>query len=105
MTGLSRMIKSNTTTLGILVCLATAFIAAACDGSSGSVTASGPLTKTEQSESKNDKSRPKSPIREVDFKNFTYPKLPTGKCSMNEVRLINGRYDAPADIAGKHPAV
>ena len=24
---------------------------------------------------------------------------------MNEVRLINGRYDAPANIAGKHPAV
>ena len=24
---------------------------------------------------------------------------------MSEVRLINGRYDAPADIAGKHPAV
>lgn len=105
MTGLTRMIKSNRTTLGVFGCLVITFIATACDRSSGSATASGPLTRPEQSEPKSNKSQPKSPIRQVDFKNFTYPKLPTGKCSMNEVRLINGRYDAPADIAGKHPAV
>ncbi len=103
MTDLIRMIKRNGTTLGILVCVAIAVFAAACGG--GSATATGPSTRPEQSESKSNKSQPKCPIRQIDFKNFTYPKLPTGKCSMNEVRLINGRYDAPADIAGKHPAV
>ncbi len=105
MTGLRRMIKRNGTTLGIFVCLAITVIAAACNGSSGSATATGASTSPKQSEPRSNKSQPKSPIRQVDFKNFTYPKLPTGKCSMNEVRLINGRYDASADIAGKHPAV
>ncbi len=33
-------------------------------------------------------------IRDIDFKNFTYPKLPTGKCSMRTVRLTNGKYEA-----------
>jgi len=105
MTGLRRMIKRNGTTLGIFVCLAITVIAAACAGSSGSATATGASTSPNQSEPRSNKSQPKSPIRQVDFKNFTYPKLPTGKCSMNEVRLINGRYEAPTDIAGKHPAV
>jgi hypothetical protein len=99
------MIKRNGTTLGIFVCLAITVIAAACDGSSGSATATGAATNPNQSEPRSNKSQPKSPIRQVDFKNFTYPKLPTGKCSMSEVRLINGRYDAPADIAGKRPTV
>jgi hypothetical protein len=99
------MLKSNGTTLGVFVWLAIAFIAGACDRSNGSATASGPLTKTEQSESKSNESPPPSPIRQLDFKNFTYPKLPTGKCSMNEVRLTNGRYEAPESIAGKIPSV
>jgi hypothetical protein len=85
--------------------LAIAVIGAACDGSSGSATATGASTRPNQSEPRANKSQPKSPIHQIDFKNFTYPKLPTGKCSMSEVRLINGRYDAPADVAGKHPAV
>lgn len=33
-------------------------------------------------------------IRDVDFRNFTYPRLPTGKCSMRTVRLSNGEYQA-----------
>jgi hypothetical protein len=36
-----------------------------------------------------------SPIRKVDFSNFTFPKLPSGKCSMQRIHLINGRYDHP----------
>jgi hypothetical protein len=32
-------------------------------------------------------------IRDIDFKNFTYPKLPTGKCSrMSTVRVRDGKY-------------
>lgn len=38
-----------------------------------------------------------SPIRQVDFGNFTFSRLPTGKCSMKTIQLINGRYDAPED--------
>ena len=33
-------------------------------------------------------------IRDIDFGNFSYPKLPTGKCSMRTVRLTNGKYEA-----------
>jgi hypothetical protein len=105
MSSLSRIIKCNGPTLGLFVCLAIAVIAAACDGSSGSATATGASTRPNQSELRSNESQPKSPVRQIDFKNFPYPKLPTGKCSMNEVRLINGRYDAPAEIAGKRPAV
>lgn len=43
-------------------------------------------------------SEPKSPIRQVDFANFSYPKLPTGKCFMDEVHLKNGRYDAHEEM-------
>ncbi|HZI88436.1 MAG TPA: hypothetical protein VFD48_16505 [Pyrinomonadaceae bacterium] len=32
-------------------------------------------------------------IRDVDFKNFTYPKLPTGKCAtLSRVRVRDGKY-------------
>ena len=31
-------------------------------------------------------------IRDVDFRNFSYPELPTGKCSMSRVRVQNGEY-------------
>lgn len=34
-------------------------------------------------------------ISRVDFGNFTYPRLPTLKCSMAQVRLVNGTYEAP----------
>lgn len=38
---------------------------------------------------------PQSPIRRVDFGNFTYPSLPTLKCIAPQVRLVNGTYEAP----------
>jgi hypothetical protein len=32
-------------------------------------------------------------IRDIDFRNFTYPKLPTGKCSrLSKVRVRDGKY-------------
>jgi len=38
-------------------------------------------------------SSPVRSIRDIDFKNFTYPKLPTGKCSrMSRVHLRDGKY-------------
>jgi hypothetical protein len=37
-------------------------------------------------------------IRDVDFMNFTYPKLPTGKCSMNKVRVKDGKYGSTANF-------
>jgi hypothetical protein len=38
-------------------------------------------------------SSPARSIRDIDFKNFTYPKLPTGKCSrMSKVRVRDGKY-------------
>jgi hypothetical protein len=99
------MIKRNGTKLGIFVCLAIAVIAAACDGSSGSATATGASTRPNQSELRSNKSQPKSPVGQIDFKNFTYPKLPTGKCSMNDVRLTNGKYEAPETVPRKIPSV
>jgi hypothetical protein len=39
-------------------------------------------------------------IRDVDFKNFAYPKLPTGKCSrMRTVRVRNGKYGSLDDFS------
>jgi hypothetical protein len=105
MSSLSRIIKCHGPSLGIFVCLAIAVITAACEGSGGSATATSASSRTEQSERRTNESKPKSPIRQVDFKNFTYPKLPTGKCSMAEVRLVNGKYNAPEGIAGTRPAV
>src|SRR5947209_4197751 len=43
-------------------------------------------------------------IRQVDFSNFTYPSLPTGKCSMEQVHLKNGRYEAPEHVKRKLPS-
>lgn len=109
--GMKEMMNSNRVALDIFVCFAVAFITAACGGTSGktqrnptqSVTASASTTP-EQSEPRNNES-PKAPIRQVDFKNFTYPKLPTGKCSMNEVHLTNGKYKAPETVPRKIPSV
>jgi hypothetical protein len=38
-------------------------------------------------------------IREIDFKNFTYPKLPTGKCSMPRVQLRDGKYGSVGNFS------
>jgi hypothetical protein len=45
-----------------------------------------------------------SPIRRIDFENFSFPELPSKKCLKQVVRLINGRYDAPAYLK-KLPSV
>lgn len=105
MSSLRRKIKSKAPTLGIFVCLAIAVTTTACNGSSGSATATSASTRTEQGARGTNESKAKSPIRQVDFKNFTYPRLPTGKCSMAEVHLVNGKYNAPEGIAGTRPAV
>jgi hypothetical protein len=42
---------------------------------------------------------PKSPIRQVDFRNLSYPKLPTGKCSLEEIHLKDGKYKGPDEWA------
>ena len=35
---------------------------------------------------------PPRSIRDIDFRNFSYPSLPTGKCWMNSLRVQNGKY-------------
>jgi hypothetical protein len=35
---------------------------------------------------------PPRSIRDIDFRNFSYPSLPTGKCWMSSVRVRSGRY-------------
>lgn len=37
-------------------------------------------------------SAPPRSIRDIDFRNFYYPSLPTGKCSTSSVRVRNGTY-------------
>src|SRR5215216_3323074 len=79
----------------VLICLAVGLAACSSIGIEAgrnptpSVSTSSPVT----SPPRQDESSPQSPIRRVDFGNFTYPSLPTEKCSMEQVRLINGRYD------------
>ncbi len=64
------------------------------------------VERTHQSNSENNKSKPKSRIRQIDFSNFIYSRLPTGKCSMKKVKLINGKYDAPEEkVPRKVPSV
>jgi hypothetical protein len=95
----SKMRKHNATALGVFICLTIGSVALACGGRNSSATATQVVPREPKS------SQPSiSAIRKVDFKNFVYPKLPTAKCSMDEVRLQNGRYEAPADVAGKRPA-
>ena len=49
---------------------------------------------------------PDSPIRRIDFANFTFPKLPSKKCKAQSVTLHDGRYDAPEDrVPRKLPSV
>lgn len=35
----------------------------------------------------------------MDFRNLSYPKLPTGKCSLDEIHLKDGNYKAPDEWA------
>ena len=51
-------------------------------------------------------SPPDSPIRRIDFANFTFPKLASKKCNAQSVTLHDGRYDAPEDrVPRKLPSV
>ena len=98
-------------TLGIIACLAVALNTSGCWNTSGKAQpgptplprATRASTTPGQSEAINKEAQAKSLMREVDFKNFTYPKLPTGKCSMNEVHLTDGKYQAPETVARKIP--
>src|SRR5882762_1192119 len=38
-------------------------------------------------------------IRDIDFRNFTYSRLPTRKCSMGTVRLHDGKYGSTANFS------
>jgi len=52
------------------------------------------------------KPAPDSPIRRIDFANFTFPKLASKKCNAQSVTLHDGRYDAPEDrVPRKLPSV
>jgi len=97
------------TVLRIGVFLVIAIFAVACQRKSHIASTPSPspavMPSVTPSESNTAKAQPTSPIRQIDFENFIYPHLPTDKCSMKNVRLIKGRYDAPANIAGTHPAV
>ena len=44
-------------------------------------------------------STPVRSIRDIDFRNFTYPRLPTRKCSMNKVPLRDGKYGSVAKFS------
>ena len=44
-------------------------------------------------------STPVRSIRDIDFRNFTYSRLPTRKCSMNKVRLRDGKYGSVANFS------
>ena len=52
------------------------------------------------------KPTPDSPIRRIDFANFTFPRLPSQKCNARSTRLHDGRYDAPEDrVPRKLPSI
>ena len=108
---MKKNITYKTVALSIIVSIVSA-VMPACSGISGKTRRSPTLSttatsaaNTKQNQAPNSESKPKSPIRQVDFKNFTYPKLPTGKCSAYEVHLANGKYEAPEGIAGKIPSI
>src|SRR6266705_2589933 len=81
----------------------------ACSGVSGKLQENSVSSPTSvqplNPSSKENPLQPKSLIRQVDFRNFSYPKLPTGKCSMDEVHLTNGKYEAPETIPRKIPSI
>lgn len=62
----------------------------ACSGVSG---------KLQESSAQPPNRSSKSAIRQADFKNFSYPKLPTGKCSLEEIHMKDGKYKAPEEWA------
>jgi len=93
------------TALRVFICLAIAIFSVACDRKSHVASTPSASPSVTTSAPTNAQSQPMSPIRQIDFDNFTYSYLPTGKCSMHKVRLINGRYDAPKNIAGSRPAI
>ena len=95
----------------LFLCLASLFVTT-CSGSKGkaqqdqsrpSDKISASTRNSGQAESLTSPSE--SAIRKIDFKNFTYPELPTKKCSMKQVSLLNGRYEAPETIPRKIPSV
>jgi hypothetical protein len=105
--------KYVTVTLGLFVGLLLGLITA-CSGLVGKTQHSAepsptlsttPTTTPQRTDTPNDQYPPNSKLRRVDFGNFTFPKLPTGKCLMQEVHLVNGRYNAPEEIAGKLPSI
>ena len=95
--------KDKAMVISIFVYLAVGFMTA-CSGSSGktqqnsslpAALSPSPTTTPQPSEPQKNESQLNSPIRQVDFGNFTFPKLPSGKCSMKKIHLINGRFDHP----------
>jgi hypothetical protein len=81
----------------LLICLPVWFAACSGTGTEAQRNSSGLVSTPIQpsaSPRQNESPRP-SFIRRVDFGNFTFPSLPTNKCSMEQVRLIKGTYDAP----------
>lgn len=73
----------------------------ACSGVSGQLQEnSAPSTSAQlpSPSAKEQELQPKSPIRQVDFGDFSYPKLPTRKCSMEKVHLKDGKYEAPEEM-------
>ncbi len=98
--------KYNGTVSPVLLCLAVGVIAACSripagtpQNAKSSTPSNSFSTMTPQpSESPSTEKEPDSPIRKLDFGNFVFPKLPSGKCSKQKIALVNGRYDAPEDL-------
>lgn len=80
--------RDKITIIGIFLC-AVVSATTACSGVRG---------KLQESSAQQPNRSSKSAIRQVDFRNFSYPKLPTGKCSMEEVHLNDGKYEAPEGV-------
>lgn len=66
---------------------------------SATIACSGVSGKFQQNSAPSPDRSPKSAIRQVDFRNLSYPKLPTGKCSLEEIHLKDGKYKAPEEWA------
>lgn len=43
-------------------------------------------------------------IQSVDFRNFTFPALPSGKCVSNQIKLTDGKYEAPPSVRRDIPS-
>lgn len=95
--------KDKAMVVSIFVYLAIAFMTG-CSGTRGKtyqdsslhvIPSQSPTTPPQSAESQKNESQIASPIRQVDFGNFTFPKLPSAKCSMKKIHLVNSRYDNP----------